>query len=228
MVKIKQTRGTKNDRKVLLWLDRDLIEIIKGNHFDLNEELSNFFKYQNQMFNINTEITFDSFDQAQKYIRLLCEFNAQLNTLSHNFNSIDDILVDIGMDIFDESDAEEDSDNNECDRLSSYYGALNEYQNKQKENILSTQKESELYKSIRKNLVIKKIEQIQEFYHINDRELNKIQNKRELIKFLINHIDNNKDIVCLLNYRKIYNKLGQPYTAQNISKQRYKLKSNIK
>lgn len=74
---------------------------------------------------------------------------------------------------------------------------------------------------------LKKINQIKRLYHLSDQELDKYSNK-QLVEFLLNRVDSNKDIADLLNHKEVRNKLGNLYTKASIAKRRYLLKKSSK
>lgn len=213
-----------------MWLDKNLAKIFKEKNDQgiLNEELEKFFNDQRQDISINTEVTLDSYPEIQTLVQSLGYFENEINDLLVNLSSLENILVDRGIDIFYDSDDFSDSDDeyfsdddNSCDRLSAFFGAFNS----RLEIVEEKRKDMELQDSLEKDFCDNKMEQIRSFYNLDDKEIEKYKsNQKQLVEFLLSHINNNKDIVDFLHYHHVTNRLGKPYTKASIAKKRYLLK----
>lgn len=63
---------------------------------------------------------------------------------------------------------------------------------------------------------LKQIKQIQQLYHSNDKDLAKYNNNK-LIPFLLNRVSSNKDIVSILEYKKVRNRLEKLYKESSMA-----------
>ena len=162
------TRKEQNSKsKISLWLNQDLVQIIKDNQVNLNEELRNFFENKNQDIGTNLDVTLDSYPEIQKMIKLLSKLDNEVNQLLGHIDSFTDPLIDIGTDVFyDDFDSDEDDS---CNRLSAFFSAFHQ-RPKEREKI---KKQNNFYRSLQNNFFMKKIEQIKSFYNLNDEELGK-------------------------------------------------------
>lgn len=214
------TRKEQNSKsKISLWLNQDLVQIIKDNQVNLNEELRNFFENKNQDIGTNLDVTLDSYPEIQKMIKLLSKLDNEVNQLLGHIDSFTDPLIDIGTDVFyDDFDSDEDDS---CNRLSAFFSAFHQ-RPKEREKI---KKQNNFYRSLQNNFFMKKIEQIKSFYNLNDEELGKYD-RRQLIEYLLSRVDNNKDIIDILDHKNIRNQSGNAYTRTSIAKKRHLLKKS--
>lgn len=208
--------------KISLWLNQDLVQIIKDNQVNLNEELRNFFENKNQDISTNLNVTLDSYPEIQKMIKLLSNLDNEITQLLGHIDSFTDPLIDIGTGIFyDDFDSDEDDEDDSCDRLSAFFSAFHE-RPQEREKI---KKQNNFYRSLQNNFFMKKIGQIKSFYNLNDEKLGEYD-RRQLIAYLLSRVDNNKDIVDILDHKNIHNQSGNAYTRASIAKKRYLLKKS--
>lgn len=217
-------------KQLSVWLDKDLVQVIKNTYSQLtfNQELKLFFYNIYSKIQTPSDITVDSFSEMKKVVNFSYKLTNELTDLSKNVQYFDSLLVDIGSDIFHDensngyySDNEESSD--DCSRISSYFSAFHNRQ----EALNIIDQDTKSYFLLKEKLFLRKIEQIKKLYSLSDQDFDNYKTKNSLIKFLITHIDSNKDIVLLLKYKNLYNQAGQLYKQENIAKRRYFLVKKI-
>lgn len=206
-------------RRIKLWLDKDLVEIIKNANpkFDLNEELKVFFYEIYRNTNTVTEITLDSWPQMKNFTLFIYNFSNHLTQLFKTINSLQGLIVDISTNVLYNQDYESNGQITECDQLSSYYSIFHN----RPEEINRVKQNDEKFYSLKNKFFTKQIEQIKCIYNLNDRDLDYYESPKKFIEFLLSRIENNRDIIHLLNYRKFYNKHQKKYRAEHIAQKRY-------
>lgn len=220
----KQRRSKK--RIIKLWLDKDLVEIIKNADpkFDLNEELKVFFYEIYCNTNTVTEITLDSWPQMKNFKLFIYNFSNQLTQLFKTINSLQGLIVDISINVLYNQGYESDDNGQitECDQLSSYYSIFHN----RPEEINRIKQNDEKLCFLKNKFFTKQIEQIKCIYNLNNRDLDYYESPKKLIEFLLSRIENNRDIIHLLNYKKFYNKHRKKYRVEHIAQKRYLKKNN--